>query len=161
MSKIESHPSSDDPPRVLVVGLGVAGATLAWQLMWRGAGVWVVDPRDPNTTSRAAAGLITPITGKGMAMSWRFPELWARGLKFYQQLAAETGEEVFHACPTVRLFASAAEARKLQRRIDAGGDYLGFVAGVFGEDALPDVLAGQDVCAPHGGFVMKGGGWVR
>ncbi|QQL44833.1 NAD(P)/FAD-dependent oxidoreductase [Sulfuriroseicoccus oceanibius] len=160
MSDDCSELMNEGAPRVLVVGLGVAGSTLAWQLMWRGADVWVVDPAAERTTSRAAAGLITPITGKGMALSWRFGELWSEGEAFYQRLREATGRQVFHGCPTVRVFVSEAEARKFQRRMEGGGEYLDFVDSVFSAGEVPAAMQGAAVAAPFGGFVMKGGGWV-
>ena len=55
---------------VVVVGQGFAGTALAWQLRWRGASVLVVDRGDPDTASKVAAGLLTPmIAGAAMAFS--------------------------------------------------------------------------------------------
>ena len=46
----------------LIVGQGLAGSLLAWELMQRGSKVLIVDSGMPNA-SQVAAGLINPITG--------------------------------------------------------------------------------------------------
>ncbi len=50
----------------LIVGQGLAGSLLAWELMQRGAKVLIVDNGMPNA-SQVAAGLINPITGMRFA----------------------------------------------------------------------------------------------
>ena len=67
----------------LIVGHGLAGATLAWQLQKLGQTIAVVDREAPNTASRVAAGLISPISGKRNAASYRFDEFWKEAKEFY------------------------------------------------------------------------------
>src|SRR5215831_5042312 len=92
----------------VVIGQGLAGTTLAWELRRRGFRVLVVD-REAGGSSRIAAGLITPVTGKRLAKSWRWDELYPAALAFYRSLEAETGASFFHQRPSVRLFADEAE----------------------------------------------------
>jgi len=46
----------------LIVGQGLAGSLMAWELMQRGKTVLIVDNGLENA-SRVAAGLINPVTG--------------------------------------------------------------------------------------------------
>ena len=55
----------------IIVGQGLAGTTLAWCLLEAGMSVLVTDPEEEITSSKIAAGLITPITGQRLALSWQ------------------------------------------------------------------------------------------
>ncbi|MFC7666010.1 FAD-dependent oxidoreductase [Hymenobacter humi] len=58
----------------LVVGHGIAGATLAYVLRERGHHVLVYDPGQLNSASNVAAGLMNPVAGKRFALTWRGAE---------------------------------------------------------------------------------------
>lgn len=87
----------------VVVGHGLAGAAVAWQLRWLGRRVLVVDAGDPDAASRVAAGLVTPATGRRRAAPWRFDEFWPAALAFYRRVEAETGRKLFDERPAARL----------------------------------------------------------
>ena len=59
----------------LIVGQGLAGSLLAWELLARGKRVFVVDRDEPDTSSKVAAGIVTPITGQRVAPSWRVDDI--------------------------------------------------------------------------------------
>ncbi len=109
----------------VIVGQGLAGTTLAWQLRRRGFSVLVIDREGSGSASRIAAGLITPVTGKRLAKSWRWEELYPAAVAFYRALEADTGEAFFHQRPALRLFANDAEREEFHRR--AGGMLAGLV----------------------------------
>lgn len=103
----------------ILLGQGLAGTTLAWYLRWLGATVLVVDREAEVTSSKIAAGLITPITGQKLNRTWRQAELWAEALSFYERTQAETGVRFFRQTPMLRLFASDLEPVVFQRRLAA------------------------------------------
>src|SRR5580704_12004547 len=100
----------------IVVGQGLAGTTLAWQLHRRGFRTLVVDRESGNSASRIAAGLITPVTGKRLARSWRLDEVYPAALAFYRWVEAQTGLTVFQQHPSLRLFQDVAEREEFHRR---------------------------------------------
>ena len=102
-------------PEFVIVGQGLAGTALAWSLLRRGRGVRVVD-RERGGCSRLAAGLVTPVTGKRLAKSWRWDELYPAAVAFYRAAEADTGAPFFHQRPAVRLFANEAERDEFRRR---------------------------------------------
>ncbi len=63
----------------LLIGQGLAGTVLSFRLMEVGAKVLVIDQPAANLSSRVAAGLYNPITGKRMVKTWNadllFPEI--------------------------------------------------------------------------------------
>jgi glycine/D-amino acid oxidase-like deaminating enzyme len=100
----------------LIVGQGLAGTSLAWALLLRGRNVLVADAERGQSASRIAAGLITPVTGKRLAKSWRWDELYPAAVEFYRRIEADTGVRFFHQRPALRLFANAAERDEFYRR---------------------------------------------
>ncbi|HVL12613.1 MAG TPA: FAD-dependent oxidoreductase [Gemmata sp.] len=127
----------------VVVGQGLAGTAVARRLAARGRSVLVIDREGPSS-SRVAAGLVTPVTGKRLAKSWRWDELYPAAVAYYREFEREAGEMVFHQRPALRLFASRAERDEFGRR--AAGVLAGLVRPA--ED-IPDAFA-----APLGGFEM-------
>lgn len=96
----------------VIVGQGLAGTALAWALLKRGRRVRVLDREAGNRASRVAAGLLTPITGKRLADSWRWGELFPAARAFYREREAELGCTFFREAPAVRLFQSEAERER-------------------------------------------------
>lgn len=130
----------------IILGQGLAGTTLAWALQAVGVRVLVVDRDEAVTSSRIAAGLITPITGQRLAMSWRFDELWPVAVGFYQQIEAVTKSSFFRTGPMVRLILHAEERLKFAKKQDPA--FRRFVA-------HPVPLVNADWFAePYGGFEM-------
>ena len=129
---------------IVVIGQGLAGTTLAWQLLRRGLRVMVVDREQEHSSSRIAAGLITPVTGKRLAKSWRWDELFPAAAAFYRSVEAETGTAFFHPRPSVRLFADVAERDEYHRRA------AGMLAGKVQETQINE----DWFAAPLGGFEM-------
>lgn len=127
----------------LIVGQGLAGTALAWQLLRRGRAVRITDD-DRGGASRVAAGLITPVTGKRLAISWRWDELRPVAGAFYRAVEAETGASFFHERPALRIFASEAERDEFRRRAD-------MLRELVRPADVPDCFA-----APFGGFEMPG-----
>jgi len=53
----------------LILGQGLAGTAIAWRLWERGLPFLIVDRDEPVTSSKIAAGLLTPITGMRMSLN--------------------------------------------------------------------------------------------
>lgn len=101
---------------VIIVGQGLAGTVLAWELLRRGQRVLVVDREGTGSASRIAAGLVTPVTGKRLAKSWRWDEVYPVAVAFYREREAELGNTFFHQRPALRLFATEAERAEFAKR---------------------------------------------
>jgi glycine oxidase len=129
---------------VLVVGAGLAGCTLAWQLHFRGLTPRLLDRGDPHAASRVAAGLITPVTGKRMAISWKFDTVWPVAVDFYRRMERELGTPLLHVRPAVRLFQSADERAAFDSRRTMLGPLVCDI----------DPSLDESFPSPHGGFAM-------
>jgi glycine oxidase len=137
----------------IIIGQGLAGTALAWSLRWRGCTVLVVDRGAPGTTSRIAAGLMTPITGRRLVKSWRWDQFWNFACKFYRRIESECDATFFEQRTMVRLLSNATEQEFLARRQTSDpGNFL----------PQPSPL----VCSswfndPWGGFEMEVGGRLK
>ena len=138
----------------LVVGHGIAGATLAYVLRQRGHQVLVYDPGQPNSASNVAAGLMNPVAGKRFALSWRAAELLPFAAAFYRELEQRYGQPFFTEIPIIKLFASLEEQNAVLAR-SADHPWEDFVVGFATADpALPGVNG------PFGGAWLQHGGHV-
>lgn len=130
----------------VVVGQGIAGATVAWQFHRRGLRVLVVDRGAGPSASRVAAGLITPVTGKRLARSWRLDEVFPAALEFYRWVEAKTGADLLSQRPSLRLFQDEAECDEYRRRLPT------ILSGLVRAPTTP--INADWFSAPFGGFEM-------
>ena len=135
---------------IAVVGGGLAGTTLAWQLHARGVRFRLYDRGEvahPHSASRVAAGLLTPVTGQRPSLSWRFDELAPVAWVFYARVEALTGATFFHPGPMVRLFHTPEERTLMTER--AATRFAGHV------EVVDAPLDPEAFAMPHGGAVMR------
>ena len=138
----------------LVVGHGIAGATLAYVLRQRGHQVLVYDPGQDNSASNVAAGLMNPVAGKRFALTWRAAELLPFAAAFYRELEAHFDQPFFTETPILKLFGSLEEQNAVLAR-SADQPWGDFVAGFATADpGLPGVNG------PFGGAWLRHGGHV-
>jgi len=96
----------------IIVGQGLAGTCLAWELWRRGAGFLLVD-REAGGSSRVAAGLINPVTGKNFEPTPRVGMLLPEALDFYRATGELLGNSFWHPLPILRLAETAKEWEKM------------------------------------------------
>lgn len=93
----------------LIIGQGLAGSVMAYQLHQRGVSVAVVDEQKYPTSSKVAAGLANPLTGPKMVKTWKADVLFPYMEKFYGQIQHETGGHFFKKHILYRPFTSVKE----------------------------------------------------
>ncbi|GAA3934234.1 FAD-binding oxidoreductase [Hymenobacter algoricola] len=138
----------------LVVGHGIAGATLAYELRRRGHAVLVLDTLNPGSASNVAAGLMNPVAGKRFALAWRAAELLPAARLFYRELEAHFGQQFLFETPILKLFSSVAEQNTILAR-SADHPWQDFV-----EEINPAASPPTGVRQEFGGVLVKGGGHV-
>ena len=60
---------------VLIIGQGICGTLLSWFLHKEGKSFLVIDEGNENTSSKVAAGVMNPVTGRRYVTSWMADEL--------------------------------------------------------------------------------------
>ncbi len=75
----------------LIIGQGLAGSALAWRLMHAGARVLVIDRPVTDSSSRVAAGLVNPLSGRKVKPEWRQAECLPAAHSYYRETEKELG----------------------------------------------------------------------
>ncbi len=137
----------------LIVGQGLAGSLLAWHLLEKGQRILVVDRDEPNTSSKIAAGLITPVYGSKFKTAGNLPSTLPYARKFYWDLEEKLGTVFYHHKRIARLFQNHEDKALWLKRLEGSSDQL---------KAYHEELSVDEglINAPFGGFEMKGGGWL-
>ncbi len=139
--------------RILIIGQGLAGTALAWRLHERGVPFVIVDREEPVTCSKVAAGLITPVTGMRLKVSWRFEVFYPEALRFYRQIGKRLGTRVFFPRGYVRLLKNEQERQKWPKRLRESE------VGPFVHPQATQ-LDPAIVTLPHEGFQQRHAAWL-
>lgn len=110
----------------IIVGQGLAGTCLAWELRALEQLVVIIDRDTPVTSSRIAAGLITPVTGQRLVKTWRWEELRAAAWEFYRRMETELGQSLLRETAMVKVFATLQEREYFEKRMSAP-EYAGLL----------------------------------
>lgn len=111
---------------ILIVGQGLAGTWLAWELERAGVAFALADPGHENAATMAAAGIINPITGRRLVKSWRTDPWLPRARSAYRDLEQALGVSVWRDMRVRRLFADEHEREVLRQKLPRG-DFAPFV----------------------------------
>ena len=134
---------------ILIVGQGVAGTLLGWEMERAGLSFTVADRGHPGAASMVAAGIINPITGRRLVKSWRYESLFPMARDSYRALEAWLGVSLWHEMRVRRTFADEREralGSDLQRQaelapyiesVDDAGWWIRNAARVDLQNALP------------------------
>lgn len=90
----------------IIVGQGLAGSLLAYHLLKEGNKVLVIDKCEKYTSSKIAAGIVHPITGRRMVKSWKADALIPFARKFYHEIENEIGAQLFFDLPLIEIYSS-------------------------------------------------------
>jgi len=86
----------------LIVGQGIAGTVLAFKLMQKNQSVCVIDNHHHLSSSKIAAGIINPITGRKYVKSWRIDDLIPASKNTYHAMEQELGIKILHQSNIIR-----------------------------------------------------------
>jgi glycine oxidase len=137
----------------LIVGQGLAGSLLAWELQSRGQRILVVDRDEAVSASKVAAGLVTPVSGSRFNIPDGLPERLSYAKEFYWAMEERSGQKMFHHLRTLRFFQADAEKEAYEARLARDERLLHSFTGPL-PASLPCVRPAL------GGFEMRGGGWL-
>lgn len=118
--------------KVLIVGSGLSGVCVAYQLVQHNVDVTVVDS-GINHSSRIAAGMINPLVFRRMTKSWRVDEFMPYLKSFYTHLEKEFNQTFFHPIQIRRLFSNDHE-RELWLKKQEREDFQPYMNIVSDED---------------------------
>ena len=121
----------------LILGQGIAGSLLAWELIQAGKRVMVIDNGHQHASSKVAAGLINPITGMRVVKSPHTEAWLAAADSLYAQMQERLSIQIRHELPMWRIFTNPKQQQAWQERL-AEADYAPYIgAPMEAGQALP------------------------
>lgn len=100
----------------LIIGQGIAGTVLAFHLTKAGKKVVVLDELGLTMSSRVAAGLYNPVTGKRMIKTWLADDLFPYAIEVYKSLEDQLGIKVVQDRNVYKPYRDIAEQNDLLAR---------------------------------------------
>ena len=104
------------PKKQLIIGQGLAGSLLAMEFWEKGIEFEVISANLPYSASNVAAGILNPVTGKRLALSWRYGEFFDIAEKQYSKLEKILNVSLFKKLPVLRMFQNEKEIEAYEKR---------------------------------------------
>ncbi|WP_341842664.1 FAD-dependent oxidoreductase [Chitinophaga caseinilytica] len=79
----------------ILVGQGVAGTLLGWEMRQAGLKIAQFDDGRGDAASRLAAGIINPVSGRKFEVAWQYDVVYPRAKATYRAMEAALGISVF------------------------------------------------------------------
>ncbi|MBD8487205.1 FAD-binding oxidoreductase [Echinicola sp. CAU 1574] len=137
----------------LLVGQGIAGTVLSYRLISSGDKVLVFDQAAQNNSSRVAAGLFNPVTGRKMVKTWNADNLFPEILPLYQELENLLNTKLIYLKKIYRPFNNIEEQNEwMGKSIEEG--LQAYLEEVRTQPLYPQV---ND---PYGGIMLKNSGYL-
>lgn len=108
---------------ISILGQGLAGTLLAWELERAGISFTITDAGPAKAATSAAAGIINPVTGRRLVKSWRFESLLPLAKATFRDLEEALAVPLWREMRVRRLFADEREravASDPKRRTELG-----------------------------------------
>lgn len=138
----------------LIIGQGIGGTSVAWHLHDLEKSFQIVGDSSMPSSSRVAAGIFNPLTGKKLVKTWLADDLFPYARAFYGNLEEKLGRKFMHTTPIYRPFRSIEEQNTyLAQTADPGiSPYVANTPDPGGE--MPYVNA------DFGGLEVVQSGWI-
>jgi glycine/D-amino acid oxidase-like deaminating enzyme len=137
-----------------IIGQGLAGSILAYFLLKEGQNVQIFDNPEIPSSSKVAAGIYNPVTGKRLVKTWLADEIFPFLEDFYPQLEQELNAKFFFPMPLFHPFPDTA-TQKFFKSDHIPDDFFDFCSVEF-----ENIHRTEIVNSALGGITMKHAGWV-
>ena len=137
-----------------IIGQGLAGSILAYFLLKEGQNVQIFDALDIPSSSKIAAGIYNPVTGKRLVKTWLADKIFPFLQDFYPQLEKELNAKFFFPMPLFHPFPDVA-TQKFFKSDHVQDDFFNFCSLEF-----ENIHRKEIVNSSLGGITMKHAGWV-
>lgn len=138
----------------LIIGQGLAGTAMGYLLMKEGKKVVLFDQPNQNLSSRIAAGLYNPVTGRKMVKTWMGELLFPSIEPFYRELEQVTGRRFLNSEKIYRPFLSIEEQNEWMGHSSDPVVQL-FLDKIYTESRF------KELKDPFGGVSLKMSGWLN
>jgi glycine oxidase len=146
-------PMSENSVDYLIVGQGLAGSCIAWQLIKRQKKIAVIDLPGNNLCTSKAAGLFNPVTGQNITKTWLADETFSYLHQFYREIQDALHVRFFFPLSLYRPFSTIEEQNEWMSR-SIQPNFQSVLREVHTESMYPEV---RDEL---GGIVLKSTGFI-
>ena len=113
-----------------IIGQGIAGSTLALQLIKRDISFVVIDKGATTAATTVSSGLINPITGRKYVKSWMIDELLPQSITTYREFEQLLGSSYINTIEIVRSIDTTEQENQWHiREADLG--YQGYITSLY------------------------------
>ncbi|AWG43107.1 FAD-dependent oxidoreductase [Candidatus Borreliella tachyglossi] len=109
-----------------VIGGGIAGSTLTYEILKRKKSVILFDNDDTKATT-VAGGLINPIMGRRMNIAWRDPEIFKFAIQYYKDIEKNINCSFLKENLILRPFTTKKQKEVLALKIKNDGNMKNFI----------------------------------
>ena len=138
----------------IIAGQGLAGSLLAFALLKHKASVLIVDPKETITSSKIAAGIMHPVTGRRLVKSWMADQLIPFSFDIYKEISKLINADFFHHKHIVEIYQSNHHRNDWLAR--SGEQSMQQYIGV----EIPASYFADSVIAPYGGITIQQTAWM-
>ncbi|MCF8427615.1 MAG: FAD-binding oxidoreductase [Bacteroidia bacterium] len=138
--------------KYLIVGGGIAGLMLAYQLKKRQIQFLLVDKKSEFTSSKVAAGMFNPISGKRMTVNWKANELLSSLHASFNEMETWLGRQYLVKAPILQGFGNVKESNDFSTRLDQEN---------FKQYVEADPQVETPLLKEFGYFQVNQTGWVK
>ena len=108
----------------LIVGQGICGTMLSWFLHKQGKTFLVIDDNNENSSSKIAAGIINPVTGRRYAYTWMIDEVMPFAIQAYEEIGTYLNIQLAYPKSIIDFFPSPQMRNAFIDRLTENDTYL-------------------------------------
>lgn len=108
----------------LIIGQGICGTMLSWFLHEEGKTFLVIDDNNENASSKIAAGVINPVTGRRYAYTWMIDEIMPYAVQCYEKIGNQFSTQFVFQKKIIDFFPSPQMRNAFIDRLEENDTYL-------------------------------------
>ncbi|HEX4374728.1 MAG TPA: FAD-dependent oxidoreductase [Puia sp.] len=108
----------------IIIGQGITGTFLSYYLQKNNLSFIIIDESKTNTASKAAAGIINPITGRRLVKTWMISELMNFAKIFYGKIEKELNINCIAETKIIDFFPTPQMRNAFLKRFEEDPEYL-------------------------------------
>lgn len=113
----------------IIIGQGICGTFLSWNLLKEGQSVLVIDESRPFSSTKVASGVINPVTGRRIVKTWMIDKILPFATEQYLQFGREMGVELIRRCNVMQFHSTPQMKEAFVERYQSDKQYLNITDG--------------------------------
>jgi glycine/D-amino acid oxidase-like deaminating enzyme len=109
---------------VIIIGQGICGTFLSWNLIKAGKKVVVIDQDHTQSASYVASGVINPVTGRSIVTTWMADELLPFAENAFTAIGKEIGCELILKANVASFATSDQMQNSFEKRMAEANTYI-------------------------------------